>query len=261
MGQGHDISRRDFLSGAFRGRNVTLAATGALAWSHLLDESMGMEGPTLRPPGAQLEPDFLASCIKCGQCVEACPYDTLKLAKVEEGPAIGVPYFQPRATPCYMCEDIPCIAACPTDSLEKNTPIEESRMGLAVLVDHENCLAYRGLPCEICYRACPLMGEAIELDVQPPKKTGDHAYSLPIVNSDRCTGCGRCEHACILEQAAIKVLPHDLAQGKAGQHYHFEPEDESRSRHEWSASELPEWRENLDQVLEQMDDLEGIEER
>lgn len=27
----------------------------------------------LRPPGALDEKDFLASCIKCGQCVQVCP--------------------------------------------------------------------------------------------------------------------------------------------------------------------------------------------
>ena len=26
--------------------------------------------------------DFLGACVRCGLCVEACPYDTLKLARL-----------------------------------------------------------------------------------------------------------------------------------------------------------------------------------
>jgi ferredoxin-type protein NapG len=42
---------------------------------------------------------------------------------------------------------------------------------------------------------------------------------IPTVHSDHCTGCGKCEHACVLEEAAIKVLPLQLASGKSGSHY------------------------------------------
>ena len=48
---------------------------------------------------------------------------------------------------------------------------------------------------------------------------GKHALFIPVVHSDRCTGCGKCEEACILEQAAIKVLPEHLAKGELGPHY------------------------------------------
>ena len=41
----------------------------------------------------------------------------------------------------------------------------------------------------------------------------------PVVNYDNCTGCGKCEKACILEEAAIKVFPVALAKGLLGRHY------------------------------------------
>jgi ferredoxin-type protein NapG len=258
------ISRRDFLTGAFRGRNVALAATGALAWSHLVDESRGADLNTVRPPGARPEPDFVASCIKCGQCVEACPFDTLRLATAEEARATGVPYFEPRETPCYMCEDVPCVAACPTDALIEDTAIEDARMGLAVLVDQESCLAFQGLRCEVCYRACPLMGDAIRLDLRPQERTGKHAYFLPVVDSEHCTGCGRCEHSCILEEAAIKVLPRSLAKGQLGEHYRFGWKEEATISRDFvaprNAPDIPEWENGMERVLEQMEDLRGIEE-
>src|SRR5690606_39911239 len=47
-----------------------------------------------------------------------------------------------------------------------------------------------------------------------------HAMLLPTVHSDRCTGCGKCEQSCVLPgAAAIKVLPHAIAQGSAAGHY------------------------------------------
>jgi ferredoxin-type protein NapG len=243
---------------------VALATTGGLVWAHTVSPS-GANELSFRPPGAKPEPrDFLASCIKCGECVEACPFDTLKLAKAQENHAIGAPYFEPREVPCYMCPDTPCIAICPTDALEKQTPIEEARMGVAVLSDQQSCLAFQGLRCEVCYRACPLMGRAISLEFRPQERTGKHAYFLPIVDAERCTGCGMCEHACILEEAAIKVLPHHLAQGKIGSGYRLGWEEETEISRDFVAPEgppsIPAFEGSLERVLREMDDLSGIEE-
>ena len=55
-----------------------LAALGGLIWSAYVDEATANR-LLLRPPGALKEEDFLKTCIKCGMCVEACPFHTLKL--------------------------------------------------------------------------------------------------------------------------------------------------------------------------------------
>ena len=49
--------------------------------------------------------------------------------------------------------------------------------------------------------------------------TNKHANIVPVVDSDYCTGCGKCEHACITEEAAIFVLPRDKSTGKVSEHY------------------------------------------
>ncbi len=46
------------------------------------------------------------ACVRCGQCVQACPYDALKLATLASGLSAGTPYFVARDIPCEMCEDI-----------------------------------------------------------------------------------------------------------------------------------------------------------
>lgn len=174
----------------------------------------------IRPPGAVAEKDFLGACIRCGMCVRDCPYNILDLAKPEQDVATGTPYFVARTAPCEMCEDIPCVKACPTGALDhKLTDINAARMGLAVLVDHETCLNFLGLRCDVCYRVCPLIDKAITLERQHNERTQKHTMFIPTVHSDICTGCGKCERACVLDAAAIKVYPIKLAKGQLGGHY------------------------------------------
>ncbi|MFC5301722.1 ferredoxin-type protein NapG [Azospira restricta] len=184
----------------------------------------------LRPPGALAEGDFLGACIRCGLCVRDCPYDTLSLAKPEAPVATGTPYFTARSIPCEMCEDIPCVKACPTGALDHGlTDINRARMGLAALIDHETCLNFLGLRCDVCYRVCPVIDKAITLELVPNTRTGRHAMFLPTVHSEHCTGCGKCEKACVTEEAAIKVLPIALAKGALGQHYRLGWEEQKKS--------------------------------
>lgn len=174
----------------------------------------------IRPPGALAESEFSAACIRCGMCVRDCPYDILHLAKPEEPMSTGTPYFVARQAPCEMCEDIPCIKACPTGALDHGlTDINKSKMGLAVLVDQETCLNFLGMRCDICYRVCPVIDKAITLDPQTNERTGRHTRFIPVVHSDHCTGCGKCEKACPTEVASIKVLPLYMAKGQLSSHY------------------------------------------
>jgi ferredoxin-type protein NapG len=253
---GGSKSRRAFLTGAFTARNVALAAVGGLAWTYALDLPGAQAAAPCRPPGALPERDFLATCIRCGRCVQACPYDTLELATPTDDVVTGTPWFEPRVVPCYMCEDVPCAAVCPSGALEKDTDIADARMGLAVLVDQENCLAFRGLRCEACYRACPVIGDAITLEYEVNQQTRRHANFLPVVHAEACTGCGMCEHACVMQRPAIRVLPPSVARGSLGDHYRFEGFSGTITGRE-SVTATP--GEDMDHVLETMDDLSGIE--
>ncbi len=209
-------NRRELLKKILPG--VALATSGGLLWAYLVKQNARATPFVLRPPGARAEADFNALCIKCGRCVAACPYDTLKLAALGDTQPVGTPYFLPRRVPCYLCEDIPCKAACPSGALDPGLQdVMNSRMGLAFM-DIENCLSWQGLRCEICYRVCPLREQAISIEARP-RQLSRHAMLLPIVHSEACTGCGICEQACPTEQAAIKVMPADLIQGQIGEHY------------------------------------------
>lgn len=223
------ISRRRFMNGVGYGTGavVTLAFLFALP----ARQAKPQDKITLPPPGALSDLNaFHAACIRCGQCVQACPYNTLKLATLTESVAVGAPYFVAREIPCEMCEDIPCVKACPSGALDPNfTDIYKAHMGLAVLLDHETCLAWLGRRCEICYNICPALGEAITIDMLRNQKTGVHAKFVPVVHSEHCTGCGKCERACILDEPAIKVLPLSLAKGQLGRHYRLSSNEEGKA--------------------------------
>ena len=220
--------------------HIGLGIMGGLLWAGYT--SKAKSSPlTLRPPAALDEEEFLKTCIKCGLCAEACynrPQNidketgrqrpaTIKMAKAQDSVTIGTPFFNPLDVPCYMCDDIPCVPVCPTEALDitkvtnpktGELDIRMMDMGLAV-VDSNSCIAFWGIQCDACYRACPLMDEAIKLEYDRNTRTGKHAFLKPIVNMNACTGCGLCEKACVTEKPAIFILPREIALGKPGDHY------------------------------------------
>ena len=232
-----DINRRGFL--VRLAQASAFSTVGGTLLSGFVEESKASsKNISLRPPGALPEDEFLKTCVRCGLCVNACKNRenlpvidgkeliTLKLAEVGDNVPIGTPFFHARTNPCFMCEDIPCMNACPTGALTSDeckndkgdVAIDYAKMGVAV-VDTSSCIAYWGLQCTACYRACPEMDKAIKIEWKKNERTGKHAYRLPIVYEDACTGCGKCEEACVTEKAAIKVFPRELFLGKAGDRY------------------------------------------
>ena len=217
MAEGGD--RRQFLAHALQG--VAAAACGGVAWNALLVQQAHAVPFAIRPPGAQPERDFNATCVKCGACVVACPYAVLRLSTAATGIPLGPPHFVPREEPCRLCPDIPCVRVCPTGSLDRGMQdVNASRMGLAV-IDAENCLSWQGLRCEVCYRVCPVKGKAIRIDPHP-RKLSKHAVFVPVIHSDACTGCGLCEKACPTQVAAVRIVQPALVQGRIGDHFRMQ---------------------------------------
>jgi ferredoxin-type protein NapG len=148
----------------------------------------------LRPPGALDEKDFLASCIKCGQCVQVCPVQAIKLADLVDGFGVGVPYIDAREQACdFSCDAVQCILACPTGALvykkpafpwhrkgamrwppsPSSRPRKRTRADAEPEGAHRRCApdAPRGLPgrsrarASRARRAAPLQGQMRYMDV------------------------------------------------------------------------------------------------
>lgn len=213
MAQGkREMTRRQAMTEMARTAGVV--GLGGASLAAMVEATGRADARALRPPGAKAEDDFLSACVRCGLCVQACPYDTLSLAKWGQEAAVGTPFFTPRETPCYMCADVPCARACPTGALDREIPsIRDADMGVAVLVGHEHCLNYKGINCSICVRVCPIRGDAITLE---PGEFNGRKIKVPTVHSSHCTGCGTCEKHCVTGHASIRVLPRDLGLGGDG---------------------------------------------
>ncbi len=223
------ISRRRFLADmAGTACGVGLFGLGIGVYSK---SANAIKPLAIRPPGALSEKEFLSACTRCGICVRDCPYNILKLAEIGDEVPTGTPYFIARSAACEMCEDIPCIPNCPTGALDHSlTDINKAKMGTAVLIDQETCIAFLGLRCEVCFNVCPLRGDAITLDYKHNERSGKHALFIPVVHSEACTGCGLCEKACILEnESAIKVLPTHLAKADFAKHYRLGWNEEKKA--------------------------------
>ncbi|MDP2811705.1 MAG: 4Fe-4S dicluster domain-containing protein [Rhodocyclaceae bacterium] len=178
----------------------------------------------LRPPGALNEKDFLASCIKCGQCVQVCPVQAIKLADLVDGFGVGTPYIDARAQACdFSCDAVQCILACPTGSLTYEKPpfmgVREGaelaaapillakekdaeptlnlkeRIGVARLTRPESCLAVRGKGFSGPARGADFKGELryMEVDRWKPIKVADHPYEVAL--------CDLCVRACPIKGA------------------------------------------------------------
>ena len=146
----------------------------------------------LRPPGAQ-GLDFYAKCVRCGQCIQACPDSALQMTLFEAGwDAAFTPRLVPRKGYCsYNCNA--CGQICPSQAIP---PLSLEAKRRAVIgnawVNRDTCIR-----CMLCVTACPTT--AIEKVM-----VGDTEY--PQVASDRCIGCGTCEFTCpVPGEAAIRV--------------------------------------------------------
>lgn len=172
-------------------------------------------GFLLRPPGAQGEEDFRARCIGCGKCIEACPYVAIRVAPPVAGSAVGTPVIDAREQACRLCETFPCVAVCPTGALRDLTTRTEVRMGTAV-IDDELCIAIKaGIRCEVCYRSCPLINQAIDIELRPRAGDNTHVIFAPVIDASQCVGCGICVERCVVSDPAVAVrigVPQNLSQ-------------------------------------------------
>ncbi len=131
-----------------------------------LAPSLKASEPILRPPGAVSEEQYLKLCIKCGQCLQVCPYDAIELEDIDGGASVGMAFIDPQKRGCYLCEAFPCMLACPSGALDhEHDNIKYVEMGMAIINNIDACLALSGK--------------------KPPKSAIDNIYNHTKILSDQ----------------------------------------------------------------------------
>lgn len=194
-GKKADTSRRQFLA-----VTATMAAAAAVKAQEktvdgglavIEDKKIPERATRIVPPGAVSLDNLAHHCTACQLCVSACPNGVLRpstdletLMQPESSYERG--YCRPE---CTRCSEV-----CPTGAIVQLTKAEKAstQIGHAVWVK-ENCVPLTdGVECGNCARHCPAgaiqMVESVEGDETSPK--------IPVVNTERCIGCGACENLC-----------------------------------------------------------------
>jgi len=175
----------------------------------------------VRPPGALSEKDFLARCIRCGECMKVCPNNALHPALTQAGlEGLWTPVLIPRIGYCEPSCTL-CGQVCPTGAIWEFSAAEKGwigeqnageqrpiRIGTAFF-DRGRCLPWAmATECIVCEEWCPTSPKAIYL--RPTQVSGPDGVARtvrqPYVNPDLCVGCGACEFACpVKDRPAIYV--------------------------------------------------------
>ena len=212
-----DLVSTSFSRRKFIGRLVSGVATvaGVAGGGWLAGSGTSRATACLRPPGALSEQEFLATCIRCGRCADACPNrcitafteETAREVALAPGPGQrATPVIFPRRQACMLCNGVPgkyllCTDACPSGALQptrKDRQLLQAhvKMGTAE-VDRNICYSFHGASCGACVRACPFEGQALRAGL----------WEKPIIDPEACIGCGLCERSCLHYPQAIRVRP------------------------------------------------------
>jgi len=148
-----------------------------------------------RPPGAVDEIAFLAACTRCGDCIDVCPVHAIVKAPPGAGLGAAAPVIEPAVQACVVCDDMPCARACETGALVV-PPDGWAGIHMGTLtLDPERCIAFHGVQCGVCARACPVGERALGLD----------AGGRPVLRPEGCVGCGVCVTRCVTSPSSLAL--------------------------------------------------------
>jgi ferredoxin len=172
-------------------RRMFIAVAAGMGFS-LLAKKIGQarsDDAPLRPPGAIKENKFTGLCLRCGNCIRACPS---KILHPDTGQSGVLGFLSPvvRYEKDYCKEKCnACTTVCPSGAIQRLNLERKNRYVIGkATVDTSLCL-WGVSECSACLRPCPY--EAIKI------RWNEEAYeSFPGVDPAKCNGCGACEVVC-----------------------------------------------------------------
>ena len=195
-------TRRQALTGLFSG--FAMAGIVRTGWNQprLMGQDKALTDPELiRPPGAIPEREFLARCVRCGQCMKACPTNTLQPIWFKAGiEGMFSPVLVPRLAACELnCAT--CGHVCPTAAIRPLDILEKKSVKIGTAwIDRQACLVWnQDRKCLVCDEVCPYNAVVF-------KPTEGRKNAVPHVVPNKCTGCGWCENKCpVIGASAIRI--------------------------------------------------------
>ena len=167
----------------------------------------------IRPPGVrEVNEDVLSlsKCIRCSECIRACPTNALQPASFEAGiQGFGSPILIARNGycdfSCNTCGQICPVQAIPPLGLEE----KQQRVIGKAYINESRCIAWSDhMNCIVCEEMCPLSEKAIQLEEKAVwgQDNTIALVKLPHVLRELCIGCGICEYKCpVSGEAAIRI--------------------------------------------------------
>ena len=187
------LSRRGFIIGSTAaGATAAIGAAtdddkfvdGGLA--DVTEPGVDRRNASLKPAGSHTLKNFQEKCVGCQLCVKACPNKVLR-----PGATVGTAVQPEMAFDKGFCtlDCTRCGEVCPTGAIERVAKGTKKDIHIGEAVWHrDRCLAAtKGVQCKACSRHCPT-GAIRRVDVDGKR--------IPVVDADRCIGCGACEHVC-----------------------------------------------------------------
>ncbi|MEN6305024.1 MAG: 4Fe-4S dicluster domain-containing protein [Armatimonadia bacterium] len=200
-----DVGRREFLAVGAAG-----VAYGVLGRWGLRQQ----DDRLIRPPGAivrgktgaverlMTEGELRAKCLRCGQCMKACPTGGLQPAVGQAGlEGFYTPVLVPRKGWCEQ-NFAACGLVCPSGALTPFAIEEKKRIRIGeARIDHDRCLAWGQGEA---YRECLVCNEHCSYGAIRIWRDG--AQQRPVVEGRHCVGCGLCEAVCPVKTKAAIVV-------------------------------------------------------
>lgn len=161
---------------------------------------------TPSPPGSQSVKNLEQRCVGCQLCISKCPNGVLRPSSDPER------FMQPEMNfdrgfcrpECTRCSKV-----CPAGAIQPITKAEKSstQIGHAVW-RRKYCVPLTdNVDCGNCARHCPVGA----IQMVPSDPNDDTSIEIPVVNTEKCIGCGSCEYVCPARpHAAIYVEGHEV---------------------------------------------------
>ena len=170
----------------------------------LIPRQAPSRGTPLKPAGSLSLRNFSTRCTGCQLCVSSCPNGVLRPSSslatlMQPEMSFERGFCRPE---CTRCSEV-----CPAGAITPVTREEKSsiQIGHAVWIREQCIPVTKGRSCGNCARHCPT-GAIQMVPLAQNDDSSRKAPKIPIIDTERCIGCGKCEFVCPARPVSAIVI-------------------------------------------------------